>query len=154
MNGAVPAAYREPERAARIALIANSFRQLLGRDLGSGGDVVAALWAAPQAILAHGIEDDPVFFFANRAALQAFETNVEAVLRMPSRLSAEAPDRAERQALLDRVAAHGYIEDYAGVRISALGKRFAIAGAVVWELRNADGKRLGQAACFDPPWGN
>ena len=159
MNTAVPAQYLVPRQPERIALIAASFRQLLGRDLvtapafgpKSASDVVAALWAAPQAILAHGTEDDPIFFFANRAALQAFETTVDAVTRMPSRLSAEAPAREERQALLDRVAAHGFIDDYAGVRISALGNRFAITGAVVWELHDSAGVSQGQAACFDPP---
>ena len=148
----IPAPYLTTGQRARIGVIATSFARLLGRDLvAPGGDVVAALWAAPQAILAHGIEEDPVFFFANRAALVEFETTAQAVVAMPSRLSAEAPVRAERDALLARVAAHGFIDDYAGVRISAKGRRFAIAGAVVWELRDAAGIRHGQAACFDPP---
>ena len=153
MSKPVPPPYLDPAERERIALIAASFRRLVGRDLvpAGEGDVVAALWRAPRAIVAHGVEADPVFFFANQAALGAFETTVAAVRRMPSRLSAEAPARAERQALLDRVAARGFIDDYAGMRISALGKRFAIAGAVVWELRDSDGVRWGQAACFDPP---
>lgn len=147
----VPALYREPDRAARIALVAESYVRLLGQPLAAeSGDVVAALWASPLAIVAHGTEADPVFFFGNAAALAAFETDVAAFTHMPSRLSAEAPLREERQALLDRVTANGFIDDYAGIRISAKGKRFRIGPAVVWNLVDAEGRRHGQAACFAP----
>ena len=145
----IPPAYASPEMRARIALIAKSFARLLGRPLVSGdGDVVAALWEAQQAIVAHGTQADPVFFFGNRAALATFECPVEQFIVLPSRLSAEAPLRAERQALLDRVSAQGFIDDYAGVRISASGRRFRIEQAVVWNLIDAQGQRHGQAAMF------
>jgi hypothetical protein len=146
----VPAVYRGAE--ARLGLIVGSFRRLLGRALiaenGGNGDVLAALWNAPEAIVAHGTEPDPLFFFANRAALARFETTVTEFVGMPSRLSAEAPGREERQALLDRVARDGFIDDYAGIRISARGTRFAIRDAVVWNLIDEVGKYHGQAAKF------
>jgi hypothetical protein len=145
---AVPAVYREPERAARIALIAWSFERLLGRSLVTGSDPIAALWHAPFAVVAHGTEVDPLFFFGNASALAAFESDLAHFVGMPSRLSAEAPLRAERQALLDRVTAHGFIDDYAGVRISARGRRFRIGPAVVWNLVDGDGVCHGQAATF------
>jgi hypothetical protein len=133
---------------ARVALIAESFERLLGRQLVEGPDVVEALWTAPHAVVAHGIEDDPIFFFGNRAALAAFETTFEEFTRLPSRLSAEAPLRGERQGLLDRVTSHGFIDDYAGIRISAKGRRFRIENAVVWNLIDEGGVRRGQAATF------
>lgn len=68
---------------------------------------------------------------------------------MPSRLSAEAPLREERQALLERVSRRGFIDDYAGIRISARGTRFRIENAVVWNLIDAAGVRHGQAAMFE-----
>ncbi|MDB5724938.1 MAG: hypothetical protein JWQ16_1692 [Novosphingobium sp.] len=146
---AVPAAYSDAAIEARIALIAESFARLLGRALViAGDDVVAALWQAPQAIVAHGTEDDPLFFFGNRAALQKFETTVDQFIGMPSRLSAEAPQRSERQALLERVTSDGFIDDYAGIRISALGNRFPIHDAIVWNLIDPQGLRHGQAATF------
>jgi len=133
----------------RIALIAESFARLLGRPLvAPDGDVAAALWAAPLAVVAHGTELDPLFFFGNRAALELFETTVERFVGMPSRFSAEAPLREERQALLERVARDGFIDDYAGIRISARGARFSISGAVVWNLIDDHGIRHGQAAAF------
>lgn len=148
----IPAPYRQPEVAARIALVAESFARLLGRPLvetPAGTDPVTALWAAPLVIVAHGTEADPRFFFGNRAGLARFECTPEHFIGMPSRFSAEAPDRAERQALLERVTRDGYIADYAGVRISATGHRFRIEQAVVWNLIDADGAVHGQAAAFD-----
>ncbi|WP_254514669.1 MEKHLA domain-containing protein [Novosphingobium sp. G106] len=133
----------------RIALIATSFERLLGRSLvAPGDDVVTALWNAPDAVVAHGIEADPIFFFGNRAALAAFETDVVSFTALPSRLSAEAPQREERQMLLDRVSQDGFIDDYAGLRISATGRRFRIEQAIVWNLIDAEGIRQGQAATF------
>ncbi len=148
----VPAIYRTAQTAARIALVGESFARLIGRPLAltrHDGDAVRALWEAPAAIVAHGIEADPLFFFGNRAALARFETDAAAFTGMPSRLSAEAPLREERQALLDRVSRDGFIDDYAGVRISARGRRFRIMHAVVWNLVDGGGAVHGQAATFE-----
>jgi hypothetical protein len=149
VTGTLPAAFREPEAAHRIALIADSFLRLLHRPLiAPGDDPVGALWASPQAILAHGTEPDPLFFFGNAAALAAFGYAAEAFVGLPSRLSAEAPLREEREALLGRVSKNGFITDYAGMRIDAAGKRFRIEQAIVWNLVDAAGVLRGQAATF------
>lgn len=149
MTAAVPSLYRRADMPARIALIAESFARLLGRDLvATGGDPVAALWHAPCAVVAHGTEADPRFFFANHAALTAFRANLDQFIGMPSRLSAEALLREERQALLDRVSAHGFIDDYAGFRVALDGHRFRIGQAIVWNLIDEAGLRHGQAATF------
>lgn len=146
----VPA--RLHQDAARIALIAESYARLLGRDLVTPAtDVVAAVWNAPLAVVAHGTEADPLFFFANRAALGAFDADLAQFIGLPSRLSAEAPLREERQALLDRVSRDGFIDDYRGIRISLAGRRFEIRNAVVWNLVDGLGQRHGQAACFALP---
>lgn len=145
----VPERFREPGEAARIALIAESYRELLEVELVmAGDDLLSALWNAPFVILAHDAGDDPRFYFANRAALAAFETELDRIVGSPSRFSAEAPERGERQAMLERVGAKGFIDDYRGIRISAKGRRFEIANAAVWNLIDADGKRIGQAASF------
>lgn len=145
----VPPQYRAPKTAERIALIAESFEKLLRRPLVSPtDDLVAALWEAPGAIVAHGTEADPIFFFGNRQALDAFECDAASFTAMPSRLSAEAPLQGERQLLLDRVTRDGFIDDYAGVRISATGRRFRIERALVWNLVDARGVHRGQAATF------
>lgn len=147
-----PERYDTPVLRVRIALIAESFARLLGRPLVAPGcDAVEALWIAPEAIVAHGTGADPAFFFANRVALAAFDADLDRFLGMPSRLSAEASARGERQALLDRVTRDGFIADYAGVRVTLDGRRFRIADATVWNLIDADGQAHGQAAAFGPP---
>jgi hypothetical protein len=134
----------------RLALIAESFARLTGRPLLADGAVSAdAFWTAPLAILAHGTEPDPVFFYGDRLTLELFEVTAHQLLQMPSRLSAESVDRAERARLLDQVTSRGVIEDYAGVRISATGRRFRIERATVWNLIDAAGAVHGQAAAFD-----
>ena len=138
-----------PPRDPRLALIADSYQRLLGKPLVEAGDDLAlALWEAPCVIVAHATEDDPVFFYGNRRALQAFEMSFADFTRLPSRYSAEPLAREERARLLERVTRDGYIDDYAGVRISALGKRFRIEQAVVWNLVDAAGVHHGQAATF------
>jgi hypothetical protein len=136
--------------ARRLGLLAQSHARLIGRPLiaADAPDIALALWYAPEVIVAHGTEDDPLFFFANRAALDRFDTCLADFIGSPSRLSAEAPLRAERQDLLDRVTRHGFIADYAGVRISAKGARFRIAQATVWNLADGAGEVQGQAAAF------
>jgi hypothetical protein len=134
----------------RLALIAESFARLTGRPLlGEVPVSAAALWAASMVILAHGTEPDPIFFYGDRLALELFEVTAGQLLQTPSRLSAEAPDRVERMRLLDQVSRRGVIEDYAGVRVSATGRRFRIERACVWNLIDEAGAVHGQAAAFD-----
>lgn len=131
----------------------SSHRRLTGRcllDAEPSGEAALrqALWDAPRAIVAHGTEDDPVFFYGNRLALQLFEMSFEDFTRLPSRFSAEPLARAARAQLLERVARHGYVDDYAGVRIASSGKRFMISGGTVWNLVDEAGILHGQAAVF------
>jgi len=42
----------------------------------------------------------------------------------------------------------GYIDNYSGVRIDSLGKRFMIKKAVVFNLINTEGEIRGQACVF------
>jgi hypothetical protein len=131
------------------ALLA-SHRTLLGSSLVPAG-VDAARWLyhdAPFAVLAHDQRDDPRFVYANLRAQHWFERPWSELVGMPSRLSAEAPDRAERAALLAQVALHGFTRDYRGVRVAASGKRFWIERAKLWNIHGLDGTRLGQAAAF------
>lgn len=136
--------------ADHVSLLADSFQRLTGRLLiEADADALAqCVWAAPFALVSHGTEPDPVFNYANLTALRLFEMTWQDFTRLPSRLSAEAPNRRERARLLAQVSAQGYIDDYAGVRISASGRRFVIEGAVVWNVVDAQGGYHGQAAMF------
>lgn len=140
----------ESHAGDRIALIAASHLRLTGLELvAPDGDVAEALWNLPAIVLAHGTESDPLFFYGNRAALDLFEVAAEDFVRMPSRLSAEPVRREERARLFARVSQHGFVEDYAGIRISATGRRFRIERATVWNLADEAEAIHGQAATFD-----
>lgn len=125
---------------------------LTGRDLVDPAldDLAAAkaMFHAPFVLLCHDAAEDPVFVYGNLSAMRLFELDWSALTAMPSRLTAEAPNRAERERLLAAVSSQGFIDDYGGVRISAAGRRFRIERAIVWNVFDPDGRTLGQAASF------
>lgn len=139
-----------PALEHRCQLILDSYQRLLGKPLlpDSKGSACLRLWRAPCVVVAHGTETDPLFFFGNRMALARFALDFAAFTQLPSRYSAEPLQRDERARLLERVSRDGYIDDYAGVRVSSWGERFMIRQATVWNLRDAQGVVQGQAACF------
>jgi hypothetical protein len=137
-----------------VALLLTSHRALTGRPLlplvpaETPEQSARRLYAAPFVVLAHDASADPLFTYANQAAQQLFEMHWDEIVGLPSRLSAEAPAREERERLLERVAAKGFIDDYSGVRIARSGRRFRILQATVWNLVDSSGRRVGQAATF------
>lgn len=139
-------------QAASAGLILDSYRQFVQRELlphsASVSHLARELYHVPFVVLAHDDAPDPVFFYANLQAQQLFEMTWQEMVCLPSRLSAEPLAREERQRLLDRVASHGYIDDYSGIRISRTGKRFRIERATVWNLVAGNETVVGQAAAF------
>jgi hypothetical protein len=138
---------------APTRLILDNYRRLLGRELVEVKDpaqAVETLFEASCVVLAAFGEfgTDHVFRYANRAGLQRFEAAWEELIGLPSSLSAEPVCREERRRLLDEVGRRGYIENYAGVRISRRGRRFRILRATVFNLLDAQGAYVGQAATF------
>ncbi|HSD95667.1 MAG TPA: MEKHLA domain-containing protein [Sulfuricaulis sp.] len=129
-----------------------SYRRWTGRDLVdpnlSPVEQARALYEAPFVTASHGTEADPVFNYANRAALTLFEISWADFTSMPSRLSAEPAAREERAQLLARVNRHGFIDDYSGIRVSTSGRRFRIRRATVWNVVDARGAPSGQAVVF------
>lgn len=131
-------------------LLADSYARLLGQSLVPPDLPVADAteWlyeSAPFAVLAHNTDPDPVFIYGNKAAQRRFGYTWDEITRLPSRLSAEAPNREERQRFLERVQRFGYESGYQGVRITKSGRRFMIEEATLWQLLDANGKRHGQA---------
>ena len=141
------------EHGARLV---ESYKRLTGNDLlaynGMKSDasfsIIEQLDNAPFVLLSHGLGDDPIFNFGNKSALELFEIDWQGLTKMPSRLSAEAINQADREYLLETVTRQGYIDDYSGVRISAKGKRFMIKQAIVWNIIDVKGDYFGQAAIF------
>ena len=138
---------------AHTQILARSFSHFTGRDLLPGkwtaAELSQELFEAPFALLSHGTQADPVLNYGNRTALELWGMSWDEWTQMPSRLTAEAPDREERARLLAAVAGRGFADDYSGVRISKTGRRFKIARAMIWNLLSSDGAFYGQAARFD-----
>lgn len=133
-------------------LLVGSYRRVVGEEppFLAGGDA-SAIWLyerALHAVLAHDTAPVPRFTYANKAAQKCFEYTWEGIVGLPSHLSAEPQDRAERQRLLDLVTAQGYARGYRGVRIAKSGRRFLIEDGVVWQLVDEGGVLRGQAASF------
>lgn len=133
-------------------LLAESYARVTGgqliKNLGDDRQLARALFDAPFVVLSHGAEDDPIFNYANAAALALFKYEWAEFMQLPSRLSAEQPNREERARLLKRVTEQGFIDDYSGVRIAKDGTRFLIEKATVWNLLDEEGCFCGQAATF------
>lgn len=145
--------WRDENLVRHANMLLRSFRAAVGRDLAPAGPDEAEnarrLFEAPFALLSHGVEDDPVLNYGNRQALTLWEMSFAAFTRMPSRVTAEPVLREERERLLATAARKGFIDDYAGVRISSAGRRFRIENAIIWNVMDEQGVRRGQAAMFD-----
>lgn len=144
-----PANRYQVDHAERLR---RTFHALTGRpliDLALSPEAAAAaLFHAPFVVLSHDTAPDPILTYGNLTVLKLFALTWEELTQMPSRLTAEAPNRAERARLLAEVTARGFIDDYSGVRISHTGQRFLIEQATVWNLSDAEGQPCGQAATF------
>lgn len=106
------------------------------------------LYHAPFVVVSHGTEADPVFNYANMTAQQLWKIDWQDFVKLPSKYSAEAERMEDRQKLLDTAAKQGYVDHYRGIRISSQGNRFAIENALLCNLADAAGQRVGQAALF------
>jgi len=137
---------------ALLAAYASALSESLVPPHVAAADAPRWLYAeAELAVVAHDTHADPCFVYANLAAQRCFERPWAELVGMPSRLSAEAPERAARAAMLEQVTRHGFMRDYRGLRVSGSGRRFWIEGGVIWNVRRADATLWGQAACFRPP---
>ena len=145
--------WSRPEIQVHGRALIQSFKRLVGRELihatGDPAQDAATLFHARFALLSHGLEADPVLNYGNQMALDLWEMDFPAFTQMPSRLTAEPMLRDERQRLMELAARKGFIDDYAGIRISASGARFRISNVILWSVTDDSGARLGQAAMFD-----
>ena len=151
-------AWTQPDKSNRflaqhVDVMLNSLKHWTGKALfaDSMNDEERAkrLFYAPFAIVSHNTAADPIFNYANQTALTLFEMTWAEFTALPSRLSAEAPYREERDRLMAEVERNGFIADFSGIRISKNGRRFRIEDALVWNLLDDEGNVCGQAAMFD-----
>jgi hypothetical protein len=133
-------------------LLLNSFRHWVGRELlervGDPDYQARALFQSPFVVVSHGIEEDPLLNYGNQVALEVWELTWGQLVKTPSRLMAEPVNRAEREWMLEQARTRGYLDTYQGVRITSTGRRFLVENAFIWNVVDAEGQRVGQAATF------
>lgn len=141
-----------PEWIAHTQILLDSYRRWVGSELidrtGSPAEQAERLFLAPFVVVSHGTQSDPILNYGNQTALRLWDMDIPILLQTPSRYTAEPMHRDERAQLLERTSRDGYVDDYQGIRISSTGRRFRIDRATVWNLVDAAGQRVGQAATF------
>jgi len=133
-------------------LLLNSFRHWTGRELleraGDRTSEADTLFLSPFVVVSHGMEEDPLLNYGNQVALELWEMTWEDLTRTPSRLTADPTNRAEREWMLEQAKTRGYFDTYRGVRITSTGRRFLVENALIWNVMDEEGQRVGQAATF------
>jgi len=138
-----------------VSIVTDSYFQLTGCQISfkdqqneAGTGFAEMIFNAPFALVSHGTENEPIFNYANKTAMRLFNMTWDEITALPSKYSAETPNRQQRSQLLQEVKENGYIENYSGVRIAKGGQRFYIDQATVWNLTDTTGAYYGQAAMF------
>lgn len=138
--------------AVQAQALLGSFSARTGKELinrsGDPREDAKRLFDAPFVVVSHGVEPDPILNYGNAAALNLWEMSPETLIATPSRLTAEPTSREARERILADTARKGFITGYAGVRISAAGRRFRICDVTIWNVTDDDGRLLGQGATF------
>ena len=133
-------------------LLLNSFRHWTTRELlervGDPDCQAHKLYRSPFVVVSHGMEEDPLLNYGNQVALELWELTWEKLITTPSQLTAEPINRAEREWMLEQARTRGYLDTYRGVRITSTGRRFLVENALIWNVVDAKGQRVGQAATF------
>lgn len=132
-------------------LLTSSYKTLLGQNIileSNLENMAKNLYNSEFVVLSHDGAKDPCFNYANKKAQELFEFNWDEFQGMPSRLSAEADLREEREKMLSIATKNGFYEGYKGVRIAKSGKRFFIDKCTIFNLLNEKSEKVGQAATF------
>lgn len=132
-------------RDPRLIALLDSYRRWTNLTLATP----ETLFESPFVVLAHGIESPPMLWYGNRCALRLWEMEFSEFTQMPSYKTAEPDARAARESLLREVEQQGFSSGYRGIRISRTGRRFEIDRATVFNILDARGQRIGQAATFE-----
>jgi len=130
----------------------DSYRHWTSRDLieriGEADVQAYRLFHTPFVVVSHGAEADPLLNYGNQCALDLWGMTWSQLVQTPSRLTAEPVNRAEREGMLEQAKAQGYFDSYRGVRVTSTGRRFLVENALIWNVVDAEGQRVGQAATF------
>lgn len=150
MSSFVPQPYRDTAMAPKIELVASSFFRQARRPLvQKSDDVVAALWSAPCAILAQYEMSDAATHFANRCALEVYETDYLGFSPHIQSSPAQKEKQDSPNGLFTGANLAGGVAKYSGNLMSCRGNRFRVQHALTWPLIDESGACHGYAAMFD-----
>lgn len=144
--------WAEPHIVQWSQYLLDSYRRWTGQELitriGDSLQQARTLFEASFVVVSHGMEPDPILNYGNQAALDLWELSWDLFIKTPSRLTAEADDRAERERMLALARVKGYYDGYRGVRVSSTGQRFLVEQALIWTVIDSPERPIGQAATF------
>lgn len=159
-TGGAASAHASVDSVMWLLLVVESYTKAVGKrllaDQMSITEIAAQIWEGPFVLLSHAYGDETEglrehkFNYANRKALELWETEWSDLVGKPSSVSGEDSEevQAERDALLLEAKEKGFVEGYEGWRVSAKGAKFKVRGATLWEVKNAAEESLGQAVVF------
>ncbi|MFT5206915.1 MAG: hypothetical protein ACI9CF_000656 [Candidatus Omnitrophota bacterium] len=140
------------EQIKQSILILDNYKKCFGHELiptqKNALDLALQLSKAPVPCMSSNNASNPLLNYANERALGLWELSWDELVHMPGNQTAEPGDRNARQQFLDKVREQGFVDDYAGIRISSSGRLFKIKNAKVWNLLGSNEEYLGQAATF------
>ena len=152
-------AWLTPENQRWAMVIQSSHQRAFGRGLLPGHlttdqsrTAAQSLFSCSDPVLAHNGNQDPTLIYANAAALLLWRRRWDAMVGMPSRLTAPEQERKERAQALGSAKKVDGFQGYRGIRMDREGRKFVIDNARIWTLWDEQGERCGQAASFARWW--
>lgn len=101
-------------------------------------------------VLSHGNQTDPIYNYENAAGFRVFRWPAERYYKLPSRYSApEGANRQAREAMIDSTVAQDVIYIDEAVRVRYPNATVTLRDAILWNVYDDDGNRVGQTALFD-----
>lgn len=139
------------DKIKHVERLLNAFEAVTGKEIiqrVSPAEDLKRVEEAEFVLVSHNGANDPILNYGNTFALKLWELDWDSFTQTPSRKTAEADLREKRQEMLAIALKQGYFDKYEGVRISSTGKRFMIKDAIIWNVSDENGNKIGQAAYF------
>jgi MEKHLA domain len=144
---------RVPDMDAWIQLSSDSLKKFTGKSLFDYMDGVTQPSQVHDnkryAVLSHGTQEDPIYCYFNKAALEQFQWTEETIYSLPSRYSApDGAHRSARQADIEQAIQQDVTELASVIRQTRHGELFEMIKVLLWNVYDGD-QRVGQTALYD-----
>eukprot|EP00978_Attheya_sp_CCMP212_P006105 scaffold13756_cov54-Attheya_sp.AAC.2 len=125
--------------------------------LGQEGREPTVVWTAQEvhdstrfAVLSHGNQTDPIYSYVNAAGFQVFRWPEHVYYQLPSRYSAPGgTHRASRAQVVDSTVVEDVKFLSEAVRVRYPNTTVTLRDAILWNVYNDAGYRVGQTVLFD-----